>query len=288
MSVTAVIPTLNAGKNFSLLLKKLHVDEIVVIDSGSTDNTLEVAGSYGCKIIKIGNNEFNHATTRNIALNFESDFYLFLTQDVNLSDTNVVKKILRNFEDKDVVLAYARQLPYEDADVLERFSRFTNYPESSATKSLDNLSEFGIKTFFSSNCFAVYRGEYFRKVRGFKDGLVTNEDMEFAARAILNGKKVVYDAETTVFHSHKYSYKELFKRYYNIGVFFKKNRWILEEVKKYKSLESSGISNAIEEIKYVLKHEPKYLGKSVFFSGIKYFGYKIGVYNPLSPKFTKK
>jgi len=283
--VLTIIPTLNAADTLSEQLSLLtQMSDVLVIDSASEDNTVEIANSFGVEVVQIKRADFNHATTRNIALNYDVDFYLFMTQDALPYDDKLVENLLRPFDDKEVVVSYARQVPFEDADEIEKFARMTNYPEYSVVKSKESLPKLGIKTFFCSNSCAMYRASYFKEAGGFTEGLIMNEDMEFAARAMLDGRKVAYSADAKVWHSHTYTTKDLFQRYFDIGVFFKTNGWILDEVNKYSSTESTGVQQAKAELRYLARKSLWTIPKSVFFSVTKYVAYKCGYYYDKLPK----
>ena len=281
--IIITIPTYNAERYIKKLVKELRSQTIApiitIIDSSSEDKTYNLLGSLSVETIKIAKKDFNHAITRNMALNYDADFYLFMTQDALPYDSNLIKNLIKPFDDKSIVVSYARQMPYENADAIERFARNTNYPEVSSVKSKDNLSSLGIKTFFCSNSCAMYRASYFKEVGGFTDGLNTNEDMEFAARAIMAGKKIAYAAEAKVWHSHTQTAKDLYKRYKNIGQFFSENSWILDEVNKHSSAESTGIKQAKKELKHLLKYNPILIPKSILFSLVKYIGFRNGKNN---------
>ena len=68
--------------------------------------------------IIIDKKDFNHANTRNIALNYKADFYMFMTQDAIPYDEYLVKNLLSSFQN-DIVVSYARQIPKKDADLIE-------------------------------------------------------------------------------------------------------------------------------------------------------------------------
>lgn len=293
MTVPIYIPTLNAEQSIEELLNalvnQLEAFEIILIDSSSKDKTVEIAKKFDVKVIQISRNEFNHATTRNLALQKEADFYLFMTQDALPYDEYLVENLLEPFEDEDVVVSYARQIPYEDADIIERFARETNYPKESVVKSKESLATIGIKTFFSSNSCAMYRASYFKKMGGFKEGLIMNEDMEFAARAILDGKKIAYAAKAKVWHSHRYTFAQIFRRYFDIGVFFRTNGWIEDEIKRYHSSESTGLKQVKKEMKYLWENAPFAIPQSFVTAGVKFLAYKLGKnYNKLPKQLVER
>lgn len=275
MNIIIIIPVLHPQKYFFErtlpLLKKQSITNKVVLISSSGE---QPKGEY--ETIVIDKKEFNHANTRNLALLHESDFYLFMTQDATPFDEYLIENLLSPFSDEDVVVSYARQVPYEGAHITEEFARGRNYPNLSIVKSKDDIKTLGIKTFFSSDSCAMYRGDYFRKVGGFAKDLNTSEDMEFAARAIFDNKKVAYSAEARVYHSHMYGVRDLFKRYLAIGRFFKENSWIQESIKESDSAEKTGAKQAFEELRYVASKEPSALLKSFLFIVVKYVGYSLG------------
>jgi len=274
MKIVIFIPIFNPQVSFidtiiPLLQKQSVSLELMLINSGRTSINVE-----NSQMIKISQREFNHANTRNLVLNYEADFYLFMTQDAMPCDGFLVKNLLQAFEDPEVVVAYARQIPYESADAIEVFARTTNYPPISRVKSQRDLPALGIKTFFCSDSCAMYRASYFKEVGGFKKDLCTNEDMEFAARAIMNGQKIAYVAEAKVYHSHNFTCNDIWKRYRTIGRFFKENRWILDEVAKYGQIESSGIKQAYRELRYLAKNAPRCIPRSILHSLIKFIAFK--------------
>ncbi|MDP3465115.1 MAG: hypothetical protein Q8R86_05030, partial [Sulfuricurvum sp.] len=269
MNIKIIIPILNPPENFfgqiiPLLLSQSIQPDILLINSGSAIPS----GNY--EILNIEKKDFNHANTRNIALRYDADFYLFMTQDALSADIYLIENLLRAFDDKNVVVTYARQIPYDTADAIEVFARTTNYPEHSTIKSKNDLATLGIKTFFSSDSCALYRRDYFHTVGGFTPGLNTNEDMEFAARAIMDGKKVAYAHEAKVYHSHNFTLLQVWQRYRQIGNFFADNRWILNTVAHYSNAESTGIRQAVKELKYLFQKAPLKIPKSIVLSLTKY------------------
>lgn len=268
-----IIPILNPSDEFFIELipalcnQTLKVD-ILLINSGDPIPS----GDY--ETITINKKDFNHANTRNIALRYEADYYLFMTQDAQPYNSHLVEWLLKSFDDSDVVVSYARQIPYPDADPIEVFARTTNYPSVSKIQSYADLPILGIKTFFSSDSCAMYRGKYFRSAGGFKQDNNTSEDMEFAARAVLDGKKIAYCAQAQVYHSHNFTLRQTWNRYREIGRFFTLNRWILETVSEFKSTESTGVKQAINELSHMLRHSPRSIPRSIALSITKYIAFK--------------
>lgn len=234
-SLTIVIPTYNAGQHFAELLDNLQKQclkptQIIVVDSESTDNTSELAKSRDCKVITTDRINFDHGTTRNLVMSeVSSEFAVFLTQDVIPADKHMIAELIKPMQvDSNIAICYGRQLPGPNARPLERFARKFNYPAESILKTKNDIETLGLKTFFCSNSCSAIRCSVFKKLGGFKNDAIVNEDMLFAAKAIFHGYSVYYSAAAKVYHNHSYSLLKILSRYFNIGRFFADNRWILK------------------------------------------------------------
>ena len=234
-TITVVIPTHNAERHIASLLEKLNKQtlkpaQIIVVDSESSDETRQIAESRNCRVITINRGKFDHGTTRNLAMaEVSSEFAVFLTQDAIPADEHMIAELIKPMQaDSNIAICYGRQLPRPDARSLERFTREFNYPAESILKTKNDIEALGLKTFFCSNSCSAIRCSIFNKLGGFKNNVIVNEDMLFAAKAILQGYSVYYSATTRVYHSHSYSLFQTFKRYFNIGRFFADNKKILK------------------------------------------------------------
>lgn len=241
--VSVIIPTLNAGTKLGKLLEildsqTLKAEEIFVIDSSSSNTTAELVQSHGYRVVTINKNDFDHGTTRNLAVaQTDSEFVVFLTQDVVPADEHTIAELIKPMQaDLNIAICYGRQLVRPNAHPLERFYREFNYPRQSILKTKNDIDTLGLKAFFCSNCCSAIRRSIFNKLGGFKNNVIVNEDMLFAAKAITAGYAVYYAAEAKVYHSHPHSLPQTFKRYFNIGRFFADNKWIL----KHAGLKSYG------------------------------------------------
>lgn len=272
-TVLAVIPTRNAGPRLEAILRALAGVPVLVLDTASSDGTPERAQRLGAQVRAIAPDQFNHATTRNIALDYPADYYLFLTQDAVPADAGLLPALLGPMADPQVALVYGRHLPPPGVRPEERFARLRHYPPVSHVRTAADLPRHGIHTFFASNVCALYRGTVFRALGGFTPGLPTNEDMEFAARAILAGHAVAYAAEARVWHGHRLSLAQLWRRYAAIGRFFAAAPWILEAAP---ALTAAGRAYMHDELRYLAVQAPAAIPRAVLAAAVKYLAYRWG------------
>lgn len=280
LKVEIVIPTLNAERSIEGLLKSIReqkgiIAKVIIIDSDSNDKTIYIARRFGCEIIRINRLAFNHGGTRQVGVDSsEGDILVFLTQDVILVNELTIRKLLECFNEIDVGCAYGRQLPKKDANIWAAHAREFNYSNKSKLKCISDIDCLGIKTAFISNSFAAYRKKALEDVGGFPNDVILSEDTYVAAKMLLKGWKNYYCAESLVYHSHNYTIKEEIKRYFDLGVFHTRNKWIR---RKFGKNEGEGRRFAISEIKYLNIRRKKYLiFISITRNVMKYIGYKMG------------
>jgi rhamnosyltransferase len=181
---------------------------------------------------------------------------------------------LRTFDDPDVGMAYGRQLPRPGAGAIERHARLYNYPSRSEVRSCADRERLGVKVTFCSNSFAAYRAEALRAVGGFPEDSYFAEDQFVAAKILLRGRKLAYCADACVIHSHTYSVSDDFRRYFDCGVWHKRDRWELDE---FGEAEGEGLRFVQSELQYLLRHNPLVMPEAALRTLAKYMGYKLGL-----------
>lgn len=236
--VGIVIPTFMAGQSFTELLSDLANQTLqpkyrLVIDSCSTDNTVQKAKNAWWQTYSLPKESFGHGKTRQKALlllmeQSNLDYVIYLTQDVRIPAKDSLEKLLLAFRDEQVACAYGRQVPHKNASIYAAVDREFNYPGFSKVKTIQDKNKLGIKTAFFSNSYAAYRVSDLVEQGGFSD-LECCEDVDMAGRFLLRGKKIAYVADAEVEHSHEPHLKSQWKRYRAIGRFYKSNNWLQEK-----------------------------------------------------------
>ena len=120
---------------------------------------------------------------------------------------------------------------------IEKYTREKNYPENSFIVTKKDIERKGLKTFFFSDASSAIKRDIFVELNGYDaKNFPTNEDMYFAYKLITNDFRIKYCADSVVEHSHKLTLKQLYKRYYDTGKFFKQNEYL----NKYKVNKAGG------------------------------------------------
>lgn len=226
LKTAVVVPTLNAGSEFSDCLdavarQSFKPDFLLIIDSASEDGTPEKAKQAGFDVKHIKRSEFDHGGTRLWAARYldQADIIVYLTQDAILADDDSLSKLVSGFSDSKVASAYGRQLPADNATALARHHRDFNYGAASYRVNSANVKSMGIRGVFCSNSFAAYRRTALLKNGGFPEHLIMGEDMLAAGALISSGYTHVYCADACVKHSHNFTLRGEFKRFFDTGVF---------------------------------------------------------------------
>jgi rhamnosyltransferase len=289
--VAVIIPTYQGARSLPELLASLRGQslapaEILVVDSSSTDGSPEIARAAGATVHVIPKAEFGHGTTRNLAARrTTAGIMIFLTQDALPCDSTFVAELTRPLRAGEAAAANARQVPYLTASAAEAFARTFNYPAESRVRTLADLPRLGIKTFFFSNVASAVRRAEFEAVGGFPEGVILNEDMLLCARLVRAGHAVAYCAEARVFHSHDFTLRQQFARYFDIGASITAAGPLLEGA----HANGEGLRFVLElERHLVAAGEYSAVPRTLAESALKMVGFQLGKRERLLPRALKR
>ena len=221
--ISVLIPVKNGGPDLVRCLDGINrqrVDddvEVVVIDSGSADGSADRAREAGARVHEIPPEDFVHGATRNLAARLSrGDVLVFTTQDAVPDGDDWLAALVAALGEKDVAGVYGRQLPHDDATPPERFFLNFMYGDERRTQRLESVEELTYEhTLFSNVNSAIPRDVWAR--HPFRDDVVMSEDQEWSRRVLLEGKTIVYEPRAAVRHSHAYTLREAFRRFYASG-----------------------------------------------------------------------
>lgn len=291
--VALCIPTWNGGKDFLKLAASIRQQKglsfaTLVIDSGSMDGTVEAARRNGFRVCAIDGKTFDHGGTRQQGCEWLSDaeIVVFLTQDAILAKESSLADLAACFAEPAVGLAYGRQLPRNNAGPFSTHARLFNYPPQRQVRSKEDSKQLGLKAAFASDSFAAYRQAALAKVGGFPSKVILGEDMLVAAKLLLADWQVVYCAEAEVYHSHEYTLRQEFRRYFDTGVFHAREAWLKAT---FGAAEGEGARFVQSEIRYLWNHGcGRLLPEALLRTIVKYAGYKAGTWERLWPVHWKQ
>lgn len=293
MKISIICPLYNAKSYLKPLHEKLlsqekikdYEVEIKYVLTECKDNTEDILKDLKANYKKIKKEEFSHSKTREeMAFSSDGDIIVFISQDVKMKNNQWLKNLVLPIINGEAEASFSRQLP--ENNTIEKYVREKNYPKESRIVSKADIDRLGVLTFFYSDASSAIKASVYKKLNGY-DGkrLIINEDMYLAEKLINAGYKIKYCSDSEIYHSHVFTLKELYKRYFDTGVFFKQNSQFLN----YKSNES-GVALA----KYVFKAALKEKNIGVLINilpnfGARFIGNELGKrYDKLSKSFVNK
>jgi rhamnosyltransferase len=224
MALTSILLlTKNDAKSVSACLNAVYsqnVDdpfEVIAIDSGSTDGTLDVLRHFPLRLEQIPPESFHHARTRNLAAGYaKGEILVFLSQDAIPACNDWLQALLSNFDDSAVGAVYGRQLPKPGSSLEREDALRTLYGVQKIVKDPAHRNGLGYRFYHFSNVNAALRRDVWRS-QPFPENLKVFEDLGIAKSILDSGWKIVYEPRAAVFHSHAHTTLGLFKRYFDIG-----------------------------------------------------------------------
>lgn len=278
MSIDIICPLYNAEDyiedlNKSLLMQEnVNINSIKYILTESKDKTLELLAKNKLNYKVIKKEYFSHSLTREeAALESDADIIVFISQDIVIEDSNWLYNLVYPIINFEVDACYSRQLT--KFNNIEKYIREYNYPSTSIIKTKNDIENLGLKTFFFSDASSAIKREVFTKLNGYDNkNLPINEDMYLAYKLIMGGYRIKYCADSIVYHSHKFTLKELYNRYKLTGKFMKENAYL-----DTFGTTSSGSSLAKYVLKRIIKDKNiKCLFRYPFDMAARLFGMKAG------------
>lgn len=208
--VSIVIRTLNEQRYLVELLESIKNQdrskfriETVIIDSGSTDKTLEIAEQYGCRITHIKKEEFTFGKSLNDGCDFSNgDYLVFISGHCIPVDDQWIENLVTPLVDK-CSYTYGRQLGRDTTKFSERQLFEKYFPNES------RIPQVG---FFCNNANAAIRRDAWLAHR-FNEELTGCEDMYLAKLLVDTGKKIGYVSEAPVYHIHDETWSKVKVRY---------------------------------------------------------------------------
>jgi rhamnosyltransferase len=193
------------GRLLTGALSQTHPpEEIVVVDSGSTDETLFIASTFDVQVVSIAPElfSFGHALNVGIAAS-TAEIAIFASAHVYPVYDTWIEELIAPFDDECVALTYGRQQTPSDGRFSEQRLLSQWFPAQSVRRQRHP---------FCNNANAAIRRSAWEQ-RPYDEQLTGLEDLDWAKYAMENGHSIAYVADAPVIHVHDESPKQVFNRY---------------------------------------------------------------------------
>lgn len=212
IDISVIIRTFNEEKYLEELLTSIKLQnthglkvEIVLVDSGSTDRTLEIAQRNGCHVEKIEKNKFSFGGSLNRGCRAAAgDFLAIISGHCIPKDENWLFELCQPLIEEQAHYTYGRQLGGAKNHFSEQQIFRKNFPNQSQVPQEEG--------FFCNNANSAIRKDVWMNQK-FDEDLTGLEDMEMAQRIVATGGKIAYVATAQVYHHHQESWSQIRRRF---------------------------------------------------------------------------
>lgn len=215
-TVSVVIPTLNPGGELPVLLSALKSQEgiesieLIIVDSGSKDQTVTLSQEYGAKVIEIAPEEFSHSKTRNLGAEHANGSYLlFMTQDALPGSRHWLYEMISAARKYEAVAVSCAETPRSDVDLFSlvnswHHNHFLELHEGDRVSIYPPPADYeGYRKHCQLNNVAcLIERQVFEKYM-FRNDYA--EDLDLGMRLANDGHKLALLSSTRVIHSHNRS-----------------------------------------------------------------------------------
>jgi rhamnosyltransferase len=211
MLASVIIRTLNEERHLDELLSSIEDQdtdgldyEVIIVDSGSIDRTLEIAASHECKILHIAKEEFSFGRSLNIGCSAaKGEILVMVSGHCVPTNKQWLQKLCQPLMQDTASYSYGRQIGGSTSHYSECriFSKY--YPGQ------NRIPQEG---FYCNNASAAIKYSAWAKFK-FDEELTGLEDMELAQRLTKNGDKIAYIADACVYHLHEEVWGQVKRRF---------------------------------------------------------------------------
>ncbi len=216
-TISAVIRCLNEEEHIGRLLAGLRrqtrrPDKIVIVDSGSTDATLDIASHYTTDIAHIKKEEFSFGRALNVGCEMAStDLLVLVSAHVYPLYDSYIEQLTAPFVDEEVALTYGRQVGDHRTKYSESRVMLKWFPATSIRRQVHP---------FCNNANAAIRRSVWEQ-QSYDEELTGLEDLAWAKASLARGYAISYVAEAPVVHVHEEAWQQTLNRYRREAIAYK-------------------------------------------------------------------
>ncbi|BCY16210.1 hypothetical protein hrd7_00590 [Leptolinea sp. HRD-7] len=217
-SCSIVIRAYNEEKHIGRLLTGIFHQtikdvQVILVDSGSTDDTVKIASGFPVEVVHIKPEEFSFGYSLNQGIRqCKADFVVFASAHVYPVYPDWLEKLIQPFEDPKVALTYGKQRGMDTTKFSEHMIFQQWFPDHSVDRQ-DHP--------FCNNANAAIRRELWEQ-HLYDENIPALEDLAWANWAQKQGYTIVYAGEAEIIHVHNETWQGVFNRYRREGMAFKR------------------------------------------------------------------
>lgn len=214
---SVVIRAFNEEKHLGKLLNGLRCqtirpNQIILVDSGSTDNTIAIAKKEGVQVVSIQPEVFSFGRSLNIGVSeTTSEYIVICSAHVFPVYPDWIEKLLTPFADPKIVLTYGKQRGADTSHFSEQQIFLHWYPEQTDLHQAHP---------FCNNANAAIRKTLWDS-HPYHENLPALEDLEWAKWVHDQGFGIAYVKDAEVIHVHNETWNGVLNRYRREGMAFK-------------------------------------------------------------------
>lgn len=167
--------------------------EIIVVDNGSRDSTVDIAREFNSKVLTIDDREFSFGRALNIGIReAQGEYVAVLSAHCIPLNNRWLTRMVMDFNDAGIAAVYGRQEPLPDSDVFDKRDLWTVFGLEAKVQTKD---------FFFHNANSMIRRSIWESIP-FDEEINGVEDRDWAKKVIERGYKIVYEPQASVYHFH--------------------------------------------------------------------------------------
>jgi len=292
--ISVIIPVKNGGDGLRRCLEGIAAQragepiEILVADSGSTDDSRQVARSLGAEVLEVDSPSFLHGATRNLAASrARGDVLVFTTQDAYPENERWLEQLCASLRADELVAGvYGRQIPHDDAAPPEQFFLDFLYGPEPRDQRVAAVADLSMRTTLFSNVNSAMHRRLWEKFP-FADDLYFQEDQDWSRRVLLAGYTIRYEPGAAVRHSHTYTLRTAFRRFFDTGASAERG-FLGGGASSSKSLRREAFRYAREELAWLIRTgQRRWIPHAAAYELTKFLGLQIGARHRMLPLWLK-
>ncbi|HWQ46198.1 MAG TPA: glycosyltransferase family A protein [Longilinea sp.] len=212
-----VIRAFNEEKHIGRLLEGIRVQtikdvQVILVDSGSTDKTMEIARRLPVEIVKIQPQDFSFGRSLNLGIaHTKAPIVVIASAHVYPVYPDWLEKLIEPFSEERTALVYGKQRGNSTSQFSEHQIFAQWFPDHSVATQT---------TPFCNNANAAVRRSIW-EMHPYNETLPALEDMAWGRWVLEQGYRIAYTAEAEIIHVHSETWQSIANRYRREGMAFK-------------------------------------------------------------------